>query len=499
MVFPLVRTEHGMRISSTVLLSVAALALGCTKSSAPGSPPPEPASSASPPLVAFQDVVLRDVPHVRQRSDFCGEACAEMALRRLGKPVDQNAVFSLTGLAPEQGRGAYTKELKVALERIGFQVGPVWHSVNVANAHAELTQLWTDVHADLLKGNPSIVCTRFDEQPNTTEHFRLVVGYDAERDQVIYHDPAIDEGAYLRMPRSRFFDLWPLRYEPGTWTVIRFRLDPKDVDIAPPSPSRFSSADFAQHVITLRNRFDLEGFHVVVQPPFVVVGDEPEGVVRQRATQTVKWTVDRLKDAYFPQDPNHILTIWLFKDRQSYREHAKEFFDDEPSTPYGYYSSDHRALVMNIATGGGTLVHEIVHPFVESNFPACPAWFNEGLGSLYEQCGDNGGAIWGYTNWRLAGLQQAIRAGKVPAFETLLATSENQFYREDPGTNYAQARYLCYYLQEKGLLVKFYREFHTNQSRDPTGIASLRKVLGTNDLSAFKKDWERYVLALSFP
>ena len=25
-------------------------------------------------------------------------------------------------------------------------------------------------------------------------------------------------------------------------------------------------------------------------------------------------------------------------------------------------------------TGGGTLVHEIVHPFLRANFPECPAW-----------------------------------------------------------------------------------------------------------------------------
>ena len=51
---------------------------------------------------------------------------------------------------------------------------------------------------------------------------------------------------------------------------------------------------------------------------------------------------------------------------------------------------------MNISTGGGTLVHEIVHPFVAANFPNCPAWFNEGLGSLYEQSGEVNGAIHGY-------------------------------------------------------------------------------------------------------
>ena len=49
--------------------------------------------------------------------------------------------------------------------------------------------------------------------------------------------------------------------------------------------------------------------------------------------------------------------------------HALELFGDEPETPYGYFSAEHQALIMNIATGGGTLVHEIVHPFMEANVP----------------------------------------------------------------------------------------------------------------------------------
>jgi len=41
---------------------------------------------------------------------------------------------------------------------------------------------------------------------------------------------------------------------------------------------------------------------------------------------------------------------------------------------------------------------------MEANFPACPPWLNEGMGSLYEQCGDADGHIHGFTNWRLPGL-----------------------------------------------------------------------------------------------
>jgi hypothetical protein len=154
---------------------------------------------------------------------------------------------------------------------------------------------------------------------------------------------------------------------------------------------------------------------------------------------------------------------------------------------------------MDISTGGGTLVHEMVHPFVEANFPGCPPWLNEGLGSLYEQSGEESGHIHGYTNWRLAGLKAAIRRHRVPSFEKLTAATEHAFYEEDPGTNYGQARYLCHYLQEKGLLVRFYREFFAHRADDPTGFGTLKKVLGEEDMEAFQRRWEAFVMGLSFP
>ena len=64
---------------------------------------------------------------------------------------------------------------------------------------------------------------------------------------------------------------------------------------------------------------------------------------------------------------------------------------------------------------------------------------------------------------------------------------------------YAQARYLCYYLQERGLLGKFYREFHDRVRTDPTGYNSLKKVLGETDMNAFQKKWETFVLSLRAP
>jgi len=259
----------------------------------------------------------------------------------------------------------------------------------------------------------------------------------------------------------------------------------------------FTKADFDLHIVQLKKRLPSGDFTVVVQPPFVVVGDEPSEVVKQRAEDTVKWAVDKLKQDFFAEDPKEILDIWLFKDAASYERHARLIFNDKPTTPYGYYSRSHKALIMNIATGGGTLVHEIVHPFMEANFPACPPWLNEGLGSLYEQCGEENGHIHGFVNWRLPGLQTAIKARQAPEFKTLLAMDNKTFYGDGSGINYAQSRYLCYYLQEKGLLVRFYKRFRAQQKSDPSGFQTLKAVLAERDMEQFKRKWERYVLGLS--
>ena len=257
----------------------------------------------------------------------------------------------------------------------------------------------------------------------------------------------------------------------------------------------FTAADFARHVAELRKKLPGRGFTIIIQTPFVVVGDGTPAAVKSQA-ETVRWAVAKLKQDYFEKDPVEILDIWLFKNEASYRKHALALFNDEPDTPYGYYSSEHKALIMNIETGGGTLVHEIVHPFVEANFPGCPAWFNEGLGSLYEQSGEVDGHIHGYTNWRLPGLQRAIRDRAVPSFKTLMATDTRAFYNEDKGTNYGQARYLCYYLQERGLLVKFYKEFYAHRTQDPTGYQTLQTILNEPDMNAFQQKWEKFVLDL---
>jgi hypothetical protein len=443
------------------------------------------------------DIVIKDVPHIKQKEDFCGEACVAMMLKKGAHKLSQDQVFALSKVDPRLGRGMVSRELFTTLKKLGYNTGPGWHKIN-SNDDKAVDPLWQALTADLTRGIPSIVCMRYDDKPNTTEHFRLILGFNASTKELIYHEPAIDKGSYQRMTKKKFVKLWPLKYSKSTWTVIRFRLAAKVTIPKLVKPKSWTPAELCRHFMTVREKIASKAFTTLIEDPFVVIGDEDPATVKRRSKNTVRWAVKHLKKLYFDKNPKSIIDIWLFKNKSSYRKHCKEFFDDTPGTPFGYYSPSQKILVMNISTGGGTLVHEIVHPFIETNFPQCPSWFNEGLASLYEQCGTKEGRINGYTNWRLAGLQRAIKKNSVPSFKTLMSTSTDQFYNEDPGTNYSQARYLCYYLQEKGLLVSFYKNFNKDAKNDSTGLKTLKKILRTKDLISFKKEWETWILKLKY-
>ena len=152
---------------------------------------------------------------------------------------------------------------------------------------------------------------------------------------------------------------------------------------------------------------------------------------------------------------------------------------------------------MNIATGGGTLVHEIVHPFIAANFPACPAWLNEGLGSLFEQSGEHDGHIVGYANWRLPACRARSASARVPPFPAFFAADTAASTRSDRHELRAGALPLLVPpgARPAGALLP---GVSRKPRRRPDGLRhSAKKTLGVEDVEAFQKDWEKFVLGLS--
>ena len=121
----------------------------------------------------------------------------------------------------------------------------------------------------------------------------------------------------------------------------------------------------------------------------------------------------------------------------------------EAGSPYGYFLRRSRALVMNIATGGGTLVHEMVHAMMAYDFPNAPTWLDEGVASLFECCTIEDGRILGRVNWRLPVLCDGFHDKRFVHLEELLTMPERTFRNSEASMHYAESRYLCLYMQEK--------------------------------------------------
>lgn len=237
---------------------------------------------------------------------------------------------------------------------------------------------------------------------------------------------------------------------------------------------------------------------LIVRSPYVLAGDLTEKQLVEWHEATIAPASRAMAQQYFKAAPSEPITILLFSGEESYRRYAKHLFNDEGVTIYGYYRSEKRTLVMNIATGGGTLVHELTHALIDFDFPKVPDWFNEGLASLYEQCRfrENGVGIEGLPNWRLPALQEAIRRERLRPLEDLIAADD--FRGAEVGLNYAEARYFCLYLQDRGKLEDFYRRFKADHATDPHGSAAALAVSGAADWKSLNREYREFVLSLKF-
>ena len=255
-----------------------------------------------------------------------------------------------------------------------------------------------------------------------------------------------------------------------------------------------SKFDYDKKITELRNILT-DDFILKGHSSFLVASNLSETETDNFIYNTIQKSEECFYNNYFEKKTDELITIFLFKDDKTYNYWAEKLYDDKNISPYGYYKPSEKTMLMNIATGGGTLVHELTHAFVRYDFPDIPSWFNEGLGSLYERCSLSGGNITGYVNWRLPGLQEAINNKSYTSLSKLVKTSDDEFYGENSGFNYAQARYLCYYLQEQGLLKKFYKTFRDRFSEDNSGIKILEEILNT-DLKSFDTNFKKFVLSL---
>lgn len=231
---------------------------------------------------------------------------------------------------------------------------------------------------------------------------------------------------------------------------------------------------------------------LMVQPPFVLGSDLPAAEIERLDHETLRPTLRALTIAYFDAVAEEPITILMASSTEAFEECVEQLGYGGRSEYAGLYSRDHRRMVLNLSTGEGTLAHELTHALAHIDFPEMPEWFDEGLASLHEdsEFSDDGLVLRGIENWRGALLRQAHRRGALPPLENFVS---EEFSSRHAARNYALARSLCLYLQERGRLGDFYRKCRASIAVDPTGGWSLAAVLGHEDLHGVESDFHAWI------
>lgn len=150
--------------------------------------------------------------------------------------------------------------------------------------------------------------------------------------------------------------------------------------------------------------------------------------------------------------------VCVFSATSAFRAFSRAAYPEDPDiSANGFYQPRDRLAVLRVSAGPGNLRHELTHVFLGDDFPAIPAWLNEGLGALYgtSRLGRNG--FEGLVNYRLRDLQAALQAGHVPSWHELTHSGHADVHGSRAGIFYATARYALLYLQARGRLDSFYR------------------------------------------
>lgn len=218
----------------------------------------------------------------------------------------------------------------------------------------------------------------------------------------------------------------------------------------------------------------------VVSDVFLLVFPEGAGaaVAQQRAREgeRIVWA---FMDGKFTNKPFRAVAAYLFTSSVAYQGFCKRTTGKACISPFGYYEPDTRRIIMNGAGLYGTFTHEIVHTFVEADFPEAPTWLNEGIASVFEQPYYDASGIHGAKNWRYPRLMSGFQAEpQTLRLRTLLTMSDDTFRGTKEDLHYAFARYVCQWLDVQGKLWPFYHRYRDTFAKDATGVSAFVAITG---------------------
>lgn len=217
-----------------------------------------------------------------------------------------------------------------------------------------------------------------------------------------------------------------------------------------------------------------------VHGPFLIIGNDQHAPADlERVGRTLERFLGFLVNEYGMVAPGHYLRVHLLRDTYQVSEFANRVHGlDVSRATVGYAFVEDAAVVGFVQKDAvGTILHELFHMLVRSNFGDIPQWLDEGVASLYEVSGRRGDRYYGQDNWRRKALDSVWRLRPslrelirsewflyddprhVTAFETM--NDGGSYHDQGAGRRQAAmmavARYFAMYLEQRGELTTVYR------------------------------------------
>jgi len=263
---------------------------------------------------------------------------------------------------------------------------------------------------------------------------------------------------------------------------------------------RGEAAAAVKAVKALVPKFDVRAFG-----RFIIAartGDKIETL--EKTARYLERYLDFLEREYGVALPPYYITLYMVKSSDELSKLGEKLHGMKVGrATFGYSFRDDMSVLAAVSGGfgPGTVMHELFHLAVRSQFGDIPQWLDEGLASLYEVSKFDGDKVTGIKNWRgqvllrLESMRPTLRqlisrdwfAFEQPELSRMMQQDEymNAPSAEHMAATLATARYFTFYLQERGKLKAIYQRLReqqpsreSNQDVPAATIAIIESELG---------------------